>query len=174
MSIYRPDKKYFESKGYISLATTYRWYWLKRSDTSDDLKRKRLWAEDNGRIYYACPVCSKLIQSYCDTSGAGGTINGRDLDTFSCEVCNKGCGNHFWLTFADAISRKIAGAIRLRPKSCPYCKGAITVPLTMTESNFVNYYGRGEGIKPFPIEAAICKGCSRIWRTDFPKEKKHG
>jgi hypothetical protein len=158
--MYRPAKKYFEPNGYISLSGGYLWCWLKKDDDfqKNKSRKKLIWAEDGDRIFYSCPSCRRIVQSYCQKDGnVDSVINGRELDTIRCEACPN-CLSHQWLTFENAISRKTAGAIRLRPNSCPFCKKSNTRLWTGMESSLYS-------IQSFRVDLVMCDNCARRWRT---------
>lgn len=159
--MFRPAKRHFDPNGYVRMSAGYLWYWLKKDeDFQKNRSRSRLiWAEDGGRIFYCCPNCRKVIQSYCPIDGnSESVINGRELDTIRCECCSS-CLSHHWLTFENAVSRKTAGAIRLRSKICPFCKKSNTSFWSGVESGICS-------VSTFAISLMTCGNCIRRWRTD--------
>lgn len=169
--MYRPSKRYFTSYGFINLGGSggYRWYWVKKRDDLDGKypDGHLSWVEDGDRIYYRCPGCKKVTESYCRRDGnSDSVINGRELDTMQCEACY-GCLHHHWMTFEDAVTRKTAGAIRLRPKKCPFCKNS-------TPSFWDGRETQIYLIAPFSVDLMTCPSCNRKWRIDSLKEKLYG
>lgn len=169
MMVFRPAKRHFEVSGFTYLSGGYRWYWLKKSDSLEKKSPDAFlrWVEDGDRIYYRCPNCKKITESYCRKDGdSDSIINGRELDTIRCEACSK-CFTHHWMTFEDAVSRKTAGAIRLRPRKCPVCKKSETTFWRGMETSII--------VMSFNVELVTCAMCSRRWRIEsLLKEKAHG
>lgn len=129
----RPPKNILEADHGALFArggSGYRWYFFKKGDlTKEKTSRRVAWAEDGGRYYFTCPFCFGINQAETDGTCARlgrspdykFTHNGRDLDSYVCEVCSK-CAQHMWVTFTDAVPRKIWGAIKLDKKKCPKCR----------------------------------------------------
>lgn len=168
--MYRPAKRHFADNGFISLSGGYRWYWVKKDDNFKKSWARRIlcWAEDGDRIYYPCPSCWKITESYCRKDGNSDcVINGREIDTIQCEACLK-CAHHHWMTFEDAVPRKAAGALRLRPKKCPSCPKSEVRLWSGFESSIYT-------LSAFQVDLAYCLFCHRKWRVDaIAKEKLHG
>lgn len=167
--MFRPARRHFDSSGYIRISGAgYYWYWLKKAETlsKSRLKTNRVWVEDGGRIFYACPNCGTFTESYCDRDGNRECIiNGRDIDTIQCEACHH-CMEHYWLTFGDAVTRKTSGAIRLHPKKCPSCRRSEVRTYDYQREH--NFYG----IAAFMVAYTECLSCHRKWRVEpFEKEK---
>lgn len=136
-SMIRPPKNTLrEEKGTLFATgnSGYRWFFFKEGDLSKEKTTGRAaWAEDDGRHYFTCPFCLAINKAHTD----GGVSfeerkeleltfvhNGRDLDSFACEVCRK-CHQHLWITFVDAVHRKIWGALKRNKTKCPKCRKAV-------------------------------------------------
>lgn len=136
----RPPKSKLTQREGVTAYTQlggYSWFFLEKGDLAKkDGKRRAAWAQDGDRHYFACPFCKAINEAHTDGDGVspgyrpGENIelsfiyNGRDLDSFSCEVCRK-CSQHFWVTFVGAVPRKIWGALKLDKAKCPQCRKSV-------------------------------------------------
>lgn len=140
----RPPKQMIEKGNGHTFATSsggYRWYFLRKGDLSKEkADRRPAWAEDGRRHYFTCPFCFQINEAHTDGGSGHRSIPpnielsfiyaGRDLDSFSCEVC-RGCGQHMWITFEGAVPRRISGALKINRAKCPQCKKAVKATTVM-------------------------------------------
>jgi hypothetical protein len=164
----RPPKDTLEKEnGTLHMTGTggYRWYFLNKGDLSKEKKARRpTWTEDGGHHYFTCPYCFAINKAHTDGGWdsklrVGTDIhlsfihNGRDLDSFACEVCCK-CSQHLWITFTGAVPRKIWGALKIDKTKCPKCRKVVK-DFQQVDSHFDN--GKGTLCRMF-----LC--CGMRWR----------